>query len=105
MYKSPIEITHKIVSEVSRDKENKIVAKVKDITNINIDKDELIKALQYDCDQYVKGYNEGYIEGEKAARERFCNILEYTLSESINYAIKEWDRDFESYKEKTAQAE
>ena len=91
MYKSPIEIEDEIFTQIERDQENKIISKVCMVMNVNVDKDELIKALSYDRDQYAKGYNEGYEAGEKSAREKFCKILEYTLTDAINAAIKEWD--------------
>jgi len=36
---------------------------------IDVDKDELIKALQYDRDQYNKGYRNGYEAGYDRAKE------------------------------------
>lgn len=56
MYKSPIEL---IISEMQtnlvEEKERRILKGVQNI-GINVDKDELVKALAYDRDQYKKGY-------------------------------------------------
>ena len=59
MYESPIEIfMDEIQSQIVKDQENGIY---KAITNygISVDKDELVKALQYDRNQYYRGYKDG----------------------------------------------
>lgn len=40
---------------------------------IDVDKAELIKALQYDRDQYSKGYARGYAAGQRDAYENDCS--------------------------------
>lgn len=74
-YQSPIELIH-------RGWETKVEDDIfKAILNygINVDKDELIKALEYDRDQYEKGYADGCrgamdrIKAE-VAREIFAEI-------------------------------
>lgn len=52
MYKSPIDI---ILGEFELKFEDAICKAVRDV-GIVVDKDELIKALKYDRDQYDKGY-------------------------------------------------
>ena len=57
MYESPIHITEladNIFQQISDAKEAYIMAEVKLV--VDVDKDELIKALSYDRDQYYKGY-------------------------------------------------
>ena len=51
-YKSPIEI---ITSEVEAKMEGDIMTAIQRY-GINVDKEELLKALRYDRDQYAKGY-------------------------------------------------
>lgn len=55
MYKSPIEI---IQQQAQMKMENDIYRAVLSY-DINVDKDELVKALQYDRDQYDEGYADG----------------------------------------------
>jgi hypothetical protein len=65
MYKSQITITEKIVNKVREQTENDIMNNVLTVTTeygVNINKDELIKALQYDRKQYDKGFADGYSE-------------------------------------------
>ena len=55
MYKSPIEIiTEQIEDAIFRAIQN---------VGINIDKKELLKALEYDRGQYDKGWEEGFHDG------------------------------------------
>lgn len=67
MYKSPIEITY---GQMKMQIENDIVRAVQSY-NVNVDREELIRALQYDRNQYEKGYMEGcekcYMDAKAAA--------------------------------------
>lgn len=56
MYESPIEIISKQVRTIQEENVYKAVLEV----GVNVDKDELIKALKYDRDQYNRGYNDGF---------------------------------------------
>ena len=56
MYKSPIDI---IYGQMQTQIEGDILKAVQSY-GINVDKDELIRALEYDRDQYDKGYADGY---------------------------------------------
>ena len=59
MYNSPIE---KICSEFQTQmvqEDEKMVMKAIRKVGVNVDKGELIKALQYDRNQYEKGYEDG----------------------------------------------
>lgn len=71
MYKSPIEV----LSQSLKLEIEKGVYKAVENYGINVDKDELIKALQYDRNQYNKGYADGYSEFAfdfyKAFREHY----------------------------------
>ena len=58
MYKSPIEIKlNDIVSDAVEKADEYIVRFVQQV-GVNVDKDELIKALKYDREQYEKGWND-----------------------------------------------
>ena len=68
-WKSPIEVVYNDVKSNFEDGVFKAIQRVQ----INVDKDELIKALQYDRDQYEKGYEDGkrYAE-DKIIRCKDC---------------------------------
>lgn len=77
MYKSPIEI---IIGQIKTNYENEIYRAVQNV-GINIDKGELLKALEYDRGQY----EEGFREGEKHTLRQIENLL----PEWLYVAIKE----------------
>lgn len=66
-YESPIQI---IRSQIDTNLEDNIL-KVTQSVGIDVNKEELIKALSYDRDQYEKGYENGYTK----AVDDFVNYL------------------------------
>jgi hypothetical protein len=58
MYKSPIEI---LSQGLKLEIENGVYKAVENY-GIHVDKDELLKALRYERDQYNKGFADGYSE-------------------------------------------
>ena len=80
-YESPITITElplRIQTHFNNEKESAILEAIKKV-DIDVNKEELIKALQYDRHQYQKGYSDGYDDGFSArasdvAREIFEDI-------------------------------
>lgn len=64
-YYSPVDITtstNRIISEVNKQTDETIIRAVLDV-GINVEKEELIKALEYDRNQYSQGYDDGYADG------------------------------------------
>lgn len=61
MYESPIEI---IQTQIQMQMDGEILKAVQGV-GIDVNKEELIKALAYDREQYVKGYKDGYRDGFK----------------------------------------
>jgi len=59
MYESPIQVNYRDV--IGQQEEN--IVRVVLSYDINVDKEELLKALNYDRQQYCKGYDEGYNAG------------------------------------------
>ena len=59
MYLSPIEkIYGELQTQMVQEDERMVLETVRKV-GINVDKDALIKALQYDRNQYTKGYEDG----------------------------------------------
>lgn len=90
MYKSPIILTEldtmnsmfeKAMKDVQKQREEHIFQVIKQC-GVNVDKDELIKALQYDRDQYNKGYKDGVREFAKQVS------IEIKQALTINYDVK-----------------
>ena len=59
MYNSPIEkIYSELQTQMVQEDENMVMKAIRKV-GVNVDKSELIKALQYDRNQYEKGYEDG----------------------------------------------
>ena len=61
MYESPIALTAEEIQSILEDEVLKVTKKI----GIDVDKDELIKALKYDRGQYEKGYADAKAEQKK----------------------------------------
>lgn len=63
-YESPIEIITRqmdgIAHQITEQRDNQIMATIREQYAVNVDKGELMRALAYDRDQYNKGYRDGY---------------------------------------------
>ena len=104
MYKSPIEI---IQSDIETNIENNVYEAVQKM-HIDVNKDELIKALRYDRYQYEAGYNDAINDTsvhahwikEENGNEKYCsNCGEpiYQICENAHYCS---DYCGENYKPK-----
>lgn len=72
-YDSPIKV-YQLVDEQYSYLENKVFEVVKTM-DVNVDKEELFKALAYDRNQYQKGYDAGYkkaLEDVEKMRDISC---------------------------------
>ena len=58
-WESPITITQEISSQIARDTDDYIMSEIYK-TGVVVNKEELIKAINYDRDQYKKGYCDGF---------------------------------------------
>ena len=64
MYENPImKYTDDIINDIVEKEEGYLVETVHKV-GFNVDKEELAKALQYDRDQYEKGFNDGRASAE-----------------------------------------
>ena len=82
MYNSPIEM---IIGNMRMQQEGEIFRAVQNI-GVNVDKDELLKALQYDRGQYEKGYEDGIKNGIKEFAENFkLKADKESVRELVNY--------------------
>ena len=73
-YESPItRIENQLLEEMVKKEEDQFMCEVRQTIGYSIDKSELIKALNYDRDQYERGYQDGrsagYQQAEKEKRK------------------------------------
>ena len=96
MYESPIDIVETTVNQICREmakqKEEQIYQTIIKI-GVNVDKEELIKALSYDRDQYNKGFKDGVMEfAERLKKEsiEICSRYDWAVEEcTIDKILKE----------------
>lgn len=81
MYESPItKIYGEIQNEIIKQDEEHLMYSVNQSVGYQVDKDELIKALRYDRDQYRKGYSDckiDMVDKIKQAREEIDDLDRY----------------------------
>ena len=87
MYNSPIYLYETAVQTLMEERENAIFAKIQSSLDVDVDKDELIRALQYDRGQYDKGYRDGL----KVATDTVRNYLLGLIEEWDNLGDRKYD--------------
>lgn len=85
-YKSPIDIMYgQIASDIHNDIENNILTLVHSV-DISVDKTELVKALNYDRNQYQIGYKDANNKFQQKVMDVLSQIsLEEYTSENLQY--------------------
>lgn len=78
-YEPPITVYNKIVKEHIEQRENEVYSEVIEQMAVDIDKEELKRALAYDRDQFRQGYEAGlaagYAEGSQDILQVMIDIL------------------------------
>ena len=91
-YESPICVEfEKVARNIIEKQDSYIVQETQRITGVKVDKDELIKALQYDRSQYEKGYMDGEIDTLK--RNTWIPCSERMPEEPFGCLVTVWDTD------------
>lgn len=80
-YESPINISENIANKIISERENSIVAQISSQIGVTVDKNELVKALSYDRDQYREGYTKGYQDAYYVGYEDACRFILGLLKE------------------------
>ena len=81
-WESPItKIYGDIHNEIVRKDEENCIFAIEQAIGYKVDKEELIKALQYDREQYDKGYNDG-------VRETFVEEIKKIKEEIMKYSAE-----------------
>lgn len=97
MYENPINlIVNDINNRFVEERENKIMCEIQQQMHIDIDKDELVRALQYDRQQYEKGYLDGmhYVLTEENIVDWMAEyIKEKGIKSLMELVMKAIDKD------------
>ena len=73
MYKSPIDVMIADIQHQIAQQQDEEIYKAVVSVGINVDKDELIRALRYDRDRYEEGYRDGRLSAmEEIVRCKDC---------------------------------
>ena len=91
MYTSPIDVfITNIQTQLLEQQENQIYQAIQKC-GVNVDEVELIKALNYDRNQYQKGYNDAVKEFTNELLEKFEEHYKHspTVMKTIEEVIKE----------------
>lgn len=83
MYESPIKL---IETQMKTEIENEIFRAVKSV-GVNVDKEELVLALQYDRRQYEKGYADGIEDFIKRLKDNIPNFDGETTMKCVERAV------------------
>lgn len=87
MYRSPIElIINEIQNRMIEDQENQVYQYVQNYI-INVDKDELIKCLNFDRNQYNKGFADGIKEFAERLKPKTWRISWDTIDNLVKEMI------------------
>lgn len=70
-YESPIKI---IADELKTKMEGDVMTTIQSY-GITVDKEALLKALEYDREQYEEGYHDGYNDAVAEVSERLIDVL------------------------------
>ena len=86
MYESPIElITDNVLTQIRKNQEDYVYEVVQNM-GVNVNKEELLKALAYDRQQYCKGFEDGIREFVKIIIEKYCCDGSVTISNLVDHA-------------------
>ena len=94
MYKSPIKI---ITGQIKTNYEDEIFRAIQNV-GINVDREELLKALEYDRGQFEKGWKEGFHDGYIHGLEIAIIEIENTMgrtkkAEKLCAILKDYKKD------------
>lgn len=84
MYESPInQIVNEMMESITEQREDAIITTISETVGFDIDKQELIKALNYDRKQYEKGY--------KDAKDDMLSVIKDIKAEIIDKSYLSYD--------------
>ena len=98
-YESPIlGAIYQMVNNIQEQRDNAVVAQINEQIGVNVDKNELIRALNYDRNQFNEGYRKGYRDAterrnDTAALESVIKIMQNERKCVLRQDTSKCDRD------------
>ena len=75
-YESPVTVHYEdMLTHIMDSADGQIMAEIK--MHVDVDRDELIKAMNYDRNQYATGYRNGYADAQKHGK--WIQVTEYDI--------------------------
>lgn len=104
MYESPLTMyMSDIQTEIQKQQEEEVMVSVKQSIGYDVDKLELIKALQYDREQYTKGYSDcksDMLAKVRQARKQIIDEKDFAYADFERYKVEclgqEWEDAYDS---------
>ena len=102
-YNSPITIMSQMVDdqikEMQKQEETAIMAEITKKIGVDVDKDELIKALNYDRHQYEKGYIDGRFFGIREVKSKLVHLKQCQAipKEQLEYYGEERTAEYKEF--------
>lgn len=94
MYESPIKIIESTIDSIYKDivkkKDDAIFAEIQSSFGVDVDREELIRALRYDREQYEKGYADGRNDamGDLVCCKNCKNNGQCSIQDAMNWIPK-----------------
>jgi len=85
MWESPVSIYETISDMIEKKIDGNIIVEVKKQLGIDVNKEELVKALNYDRNQYDKGYQDGF------NADRWISVDDKLPDEQINKNTQDFE--------------
>jgi hypothetical protein len=90
MYKSPIDMLIADIQHQIAEQQDEEIYKAVVSVGINVDKDELLRALQYDRGQYKKGYADAKAELVRCCDCQNCTAYQQFADSEVILFCEKW---------------
>ena len=94
-YESPVLMffENDVFEDMKEVRENAVTCFIREKLGVSVDKDELLRALAYDRDQYNKGFLAGYKQGIEEGREILAEQVRKALEKRVIHVDKVGDEN------------
>lgn len=87
-YESPINIVQQLVTDVTENVDKQVYTAIQQV-GVIVNKDELIKAINYDRNQYEEGYKNGYKKAKEDLKTALADVSLTDMQRNVISAILE----------------